>query len=342
MIVERSLLLYALSIFLGIFILFRLKFFLNKYCDSDLSWAISTAVMLHPQTIDTFTAPHFIGGVLAFSFCLEALICFEQTKNRLGLLLLAASSVCNLNYTFILFYFLWINGKTLKEFIIPALMFVCFSCLYLVSHLQDGHILYVINFFVTFIENSFIPVKLNIFSYSYLPFSWSMTLAISILLTTLLLRQRKNTLFKYLYPTLFLPAAGIMFSSWTESYQVWSDVLVPHSNFLIITFAFVVLLALSMPRKIFYAYTLLLIYVSFQWTISSFPFSNLMENSLIALPESYKKTVEARNALAWQYYFENDFAKAETELKALLKTYPQREDLQKNFLFDLIHQTKKK
>lgn len=342
MIFNQSLYSYLLAwSFLGL-IIFRLHSYFSEFFDKEFAWLVPLAIVLHPLSLDAFLAPNVISGGLAFWLFLESQFFLKQKKSLYAFLMIVLAGFCNFSFSFLSVYFFWKQREDLKKYKFPFAIYLFFLCLYLYKHLlSTPHNPF--TFIVYFLQTLILPMLLTIFNYSLFPFPWISLLVVLVVLGIFLWKQKKDNRSKEYWPILILPALSVLFQHWNGEYKFWHEILFTPSSYLCITFAFVTILAIHVPRYIFYTYFLILIIISVSWSRSWFPLSNLLEVSISDLPEHFEQTKYAKKILALQYSYEGDNNAAKAVIKELANTYPQDSELQQDYktLFQTENQNKK-
>lgn len=326
MIYSQDFVFYLLAFILTIVIGIRLHSYLKEFFSSLFSAIVTLAVILHPLSIDAFLAPNFIAGSLAFLFFLESLIFLKKEKHAYALGVVVLASVCNLAYGLFPLYYVYTYRKQLSKFYVPAGIYLYlfliyfFKLFYLTPHNP-------LIFFSHFSLKVLAPFSLSFFDYSTFPFSpISAIISISLLIIFLRFQQIDSRSTRF-WPMLFFPLIAVFSHQWIGPYQFWHEVILTPSNFLCITFALVVMLAIHLPKEIFVAYFIVILALSYDWGTRWSPTSNLIWQSVIDLPSDYKETLTAKRVLAWQFLYEKKTREAEEMLRALLVENPGNEDL---------------
>lgn len=326
MIYHQSVYYYLASIFLVCLILVRLHTFYKDMFDSEMGWLVSLAIVLHPLSIELFLGPNLVGGALSFWLFLEALFLAKKEKYLLSLCLLFSAGLLNVAYTFVSFYFAWKERKKLKDFRVPILIYCFFSILYMSKNLlHTPHNPF--TFFVYYVQTLIFPVFLTLFSYSLFPFSVSALVMVLLMFAILIFKQRSDPRSKSFWPLLFLPVLAVCFHPSNEGDKFWHEIVFQPSSYLCITFAFITILAIQLPRRIFLVYFFCLFWASFVWGRYWFPLSNLLEVAVTDLPEKFEHTINAKRILAWQHIREGHVKLGKTMIVELQELNPKNQDL---------------
>ncbi|MFA6237010.1 MAG: hypothetical protein WC635_06750 [Bacteriovorax sp.] len=318
-----------------------MKEYFTSVFDNELTWMVPLAILVHPLSIDIFLGPNLVNGALAFWFFIESLLQLNKKKVFYAVILIVFSSFCNLAYCFVAFYIFWKNRVELKRLKFPAAIYLIFSLMYFYKYLLVlPHNPFV--FFIYYLQTILLPIYLNLFSYSLYPFTLVSFLTAAAIVIIFLVRQQNDRRSRKYWPLLFLPSLGVLISPWNTHPQFWHEIIYTPSSYIVITFAFVTILAIHIPRTIFISYILLLILISINWGKSWIPLSGLLEMSIAELPPKYEQTATAKRLLAWQYLSEDKKEMGVDLLKKLLSSDPENENLKKDLsLFSNTAQNKK-
>lgn len=329
MIYNQAPLFYFLSIVITAILALRLNKYLKDFFPNSFSIVVALAILFHPLSIDAFLGPNFISGPLAFFLFLEALF-FIKKENILGaIFLIMGAAACNLAYCLVPIYIFLKYKKQLQQYLIPAVFYSLLLSIYLWKHLfLTPH--NPIVFFSYFIMNLLAPLSLNIIDYSLFPFFASATILTVSVLLVIRWRQSFNSCSKQFWPMLFLPIIGSGFHQWSTPYRFWNNVLFSPSNFLCITFSFIVMLAIHLPRKIFIFYFAFILFFSVNWAFQWHPNSNLLEYSLNSLPSNYSELTTVKRVLAWEYLHEKNHKNGFELLRVISIENPELESLKKD------------
>jgi hypothetical protein len=118
---------------------------------------------------------------------------------------------------------------------------------------------------------------------------------------------------------------------WTGIYKFWDEVVFVSSNYLSITFAFIFMMAVHLPRRVFIAFSIATLVFSYLWGSQWYPMSRMMINSSISLPDNYKATKFVKRTIAWQLLNEERIIDGKKMLGEMLKEYPQDAELKKDY-----------
>ena len=332
MIISSSLIMYIVSWLLLIILIPRMAKLISYYLPEELSQITTLAVLFHPLSIDAITSPRSIPTGVSILLFIEAMLLFKRNKYHIGLLIFMLTTLFNISFLFFPAYFLFSYYKELKKFKFLILSFYILLFFYLSKHiLISSHNPFV--FFIYFIQNFIIPLPINIISFSLFPFSYHTTVVALGLILVFTFKYIQKKFPKELWYFLFLPMFGTLFSPWIENYNFWHEVLFASSNFMIMTLALTVMLALSIPRQIFYSFFSLMFIISLIWIFNSFPFSKVIEFSIDNLPVHFhNETILLKRSLARQYLIENKLEEAKNILLPIAKEKPMNLDIQMDLI----------
>lgn len=318
---------YLLSFIFTAILIFRLSAYLKNFFENKFSIVISLTVLLHPLSIDSFLAPNFLPGAIAFFFLIEGLHYLKKEKVGMALFLLLLSSVCNIYYTFFLLYIMYLHRSFFihfKKYVFVFLVFLVFYFRNFILHTPHNPII----FLSYFIQNIFLPLSLTVFNYSLYSFNLMYFLLTVVFLLLALWRQQiHGKKIDHLFPLIFLPSLGVYFTQWTEAYRFWHEVLLTPSSYLCITFAFIVMMALYLPRVLFYIYFLLILIVSFDWGQRWVPLAGVIKYSISVLPDDYSYSLNAKRFYAWELIYEKKLVQGHQLLEALKIENPHNEEI---------------
>ncbi len=341
MIYSQQPIFYVLTLICAVFGFLRCQKYLLNFFTESMAWAVSFLVFTHPLSIDMFVAPNLIPAPLAFSVFIEALLMEKKEKYISTILLSALSALFNISFFFFPLYFIWKHRAQLKSLFFPGLIYLFFGVIYLYKHLLiPFH--NPLKFLSYFTLNLISPFSLSVFDFSFFPWSW---LALSVLIFSFaffLLRQKKETATKELWPYLLMFLCGINLQQWFEPYRFWHTVIFTPSNFICLTFVLLVFIAFHVPQKIVLPYFILCLFVSIDWGMSWNPYSNVLGRSLEELPDSFTETMNAKRVYAWEKLYEDKSLEGEKIIKELIKRNPKAEELKSDLelLKNLKHNTR--
>jgi hypothetical protein len=179
-----------------------------------------------------------------------------------------------------------------------------------------------------FIQNVIAPLTLTIFEFSLFKFSFYSSAFTVLLLLFFFSQEKKNPRSRFLWPLIFIPAFGVLYHQWDERYNFWRDLIFSPSSFLCITFAITSMIAFHFPRKFFYLYAAVIISISYMWSYQWKSVSDLIQVSILSLPQEFEYKVEAKRLLVWELFYEKQNKRAENILNALIEENPQNKVLQ--------------
>lgn len=336
MIYSQSTLMYLLTVVTSLGLTRRLVQYLETYFNPQFAVLVSATILLHPLSIDALMAPNLLNGVVAFWLFLESLFLMKEghEKSSFGLMILA--SICNISYSlFPVYYFIRNRSKT-SLVLISALTYIVLIILYYIK-LWYPTFHNPIVFASYFVQNLVAPIYLTNFTPAMFSFSiFSMVSAVLILLL-IFWGEDKNKLSRPFWPMLILPLIGSVVHQWTEPVNFWSEFIFNGSTFLCMTFAFVTMVAIHIPKKAFVVYFCLMSFFSFNWAAQWMPHSRAFRESVLNLPQEYPKLLEAKRVLVWELIYEGKLIEGKMMAEELLKNNQGNKDLE-NDLFIIRNQ----
>lgn len=330
MIYLQSKLYYLLAIVSCLGLTKRMSEYLKKYFTAGFALIVTLTIMLHPLSIDAFLGPNLFSGVIAFWILLEALFLQREGKALWAILISLIAGIFNIAYSLVPLYFFYkLTNDKKRKFIIPALVYVAFLGLYYYKlTLLSTH--NPLSFLSSHLQSIVFPFYINFFTPSLLPFDFQQTLLGGFLLIVILWREEKNKTSRSYWFLIFLPLVGTMINQWTNSYKFWNEVVYSSSTYLSITFAFILMMAIHLPKKVFISYSLLTLIFSYNWASQWNPLSQLMKSSINNLPENYNEIVLVKRTLVWQLFNEEKYIEGKRVLKDLISEFPKNDALKKD------------
>jgi hypothetical protein len=329
MIYSQGTIFYIIAICLTLLVGVRLQAYLKEFFTSGFSLLVTITILLHPLSIDAFLAPNPIGGPLAFYIFLEGLFMLRKEKFEWAILLMILASIFNFAYCVFPLFFFFKHRATLKKYLVPVLLYAFIGFIYFKKHFLNGDHNPII-FYSLFFQNLLIPMSLSVIDYSVFPFN-PMSTALSIVFILLFCwREQYDKRSRSFWPMLLFPIFGLTRHQWTEAHHFWDDVILTSSNSLCITFAFIVMLAIHLPKKIFALYVVVILLFSYDWAQERHPYSKVLEESIVNLPADYPEIATVKRVLAWQYLYENKKKKGSDLLNALSRENTKDKNLLKD------------
>jgi hypothetical protein len=333
MIYNQTFLSYFIAGFLTIVLIFKLTGFLNRFFNTEMSFVITITTLFHPWSIDAFLAPNLLEGPIAFLILIFAIEKLLDEQILFSQIIFILAGVFNISLTLIPIYIYIKKFKELKNYTLYHLLYLIILFYYLRKHelMLDRLPLH---FYIHYIQNIFFPITLSIFTYSLAPINFPSMATVFLFVFLLWFNKRKELQKLYfLLPFSILTFIGTMTTSWNEKYFFWKEVIFNPSSFMIVTFSTIILLALSIPKRIFYAYTFFIIFVSTFWGICWFPNSKILEYSKDNLPKDYSQIFYMQKLMAWQYLYEGDTQRGIQILDKLTLEYPKDQEILKELLY---------
>ncbi len=315
MIYHQTPLYYLLAVISSFGLWKRLTTFLQDLYPSSSAMIISAAILLHPLSIDAFLGPNLLHGTIAFWLLLESLFLMKSSKPEGALGCMVLAGLCNVSYSLIPVYYFF-RLKPSKKILIPALVYILLLGFYFQKlSFNDFH--NPISFLNSFYTNLIFPLSMNIYSASLFKinsFNLVSVMAISAFIVWGMQRQDK---LKPFIPLLFLPLIGELIYQWDSKADFWSDIIFSGSTYLCITFAFIIFLAAYVPKKIFMVYFFLMLFFSFNWAYLWKSFPEVLNQSILNLPEDYPQMLKAKRTYAWQLMYEGKLIQGRSLLQDL-------------------------
>lgn len=329
MIYSQSLLFYLMAAVATLLCFRALNEFLEQYFDTKFALLVSLTVLLHPLSIEAFVAPNPIRGPIAFGLFLHGLNSLK-VKTLLGIFFFLMATACNIGYGLFPVYFTILYRKELKNHLFPLIV-------YLVMFLWYGYKLLVntvhspVNFISNMLIDAAAPLYISFFDFTILDWYSIPNLLIvlfCIALLVILTKRNKKTLF--FIPMILFPICGNVLQQWVEPYKFWDEFVLKSSNFLVLVFGVVLIIAINIPRRFFIAYSLSILLLSANWAKMWFPQSEVIKESIIDLPAEFPQTLNAKRLLVWQLFYEKKIKEGTLLLNTLAKEYPENEDLKRD------------
>lgn len=312
----------------------RLRVFLSDFFSNSFSQVVICAILFHPLSVDAFFLPNVFTGALSFLFFVESMIFLKKGKLFITLFFLLLSSVFNIAYCLMPIYFFTRHYSKLSKLLPIAIAYTLFLIIFILGNFLNGaHNPFV--FFTYYIQALLVPYPVHIVNFGLFPFSIIAFIASTFILVTFYIIQAKKKILNEYLALLFLPLIGVILVPWSYGYHFWSDVFFSPSSYMVITFTFILFLAHSIPRKVFYLYFFVTFLLSLYWIIHFFPFSNAISTSLNYLPTDFAQdTTPLKRLLVKQYFLEKKIEESKNLGLQLLIEQPGNIDI-KNDLIDL-------
>jgi len=329
MIYSQSTLMYLLTIVTTLGLTKRLTQYLEAYFTPLFALLVSVTILLHPLSIDALMAPNLLNGAVAFWLFLEALFLMKEGNENGSFVLMILASVCNISYSlFPIFYF--IQKRSKKTWIFVLVYLVLIVLYYIKLWYPTFHNPVV--FAAYFVQNLVAPIYMTALTPALLPLSLFSVISAALILLLIFWGEDRNKLSRFFWPLLFLPLIGSAVHQWTAPLNFWSEIIFNGSSFLCITFAFVTMVAIHIPKKAFVLYSCIMLFLSFNWAVQWVPLSKVMRLSVLNLPLDYPKSLEAKRALAWELIYEGKLIEGKNLTEELLKNNPGNQDLENDLL----------
>ncbi len=304
----------------------RMMTFLSHFFSSTISQLVTLATLLHPLSLDAFFVSTSIGSGISFLFCLEGFICFQKKKDLSGLFFFTLAAVTNINYFLIPIYFYIKNFKKFKSLLPFFVLFVALFLIYLLN-LFNFESVNIFTFLVSTIQLIVAPYPVNFSPHTFVSsLSGNLVFIFFIILFFYFFKMKKFSI--DFIVCLIVPTWGINFFSWSSGPKMWGNEIYFPSNFLLVTFSFIFMLAQAIPKKIFYIYFIFIFLFSVFWTLHFFPFSRaLLATIQNASYEDKSEAVSLNRFLAKQYLMEGNRLEAKNLLFQLSAKHPERIDI---------------